>query len=127
LKNFFAYSVLIAKALWYGRLPLVIAFWFFGVIGTFGLGFLISPLSPATGEPSVLNIFLAAIVSLGYQIVISVGIWRSADAYRGDKGYAVAARFVVAGYAVFAVFMLGYVLLMIPLLVTVILNPPFLK
>ena len=127
MKNFFADSVLIAKALWYGRLPLVVSFWFFGVIGTFVLGILIIPLSTPAGELSVLKIFLAAIVFLGYQIVISVGIWRSADAYRGDKGYAVAARLVVAGYAVFAVFMLGYVLLMIPLLVTVILNPPFIK
>jgi len=127
MNNFITYTALITKALWLGKLPLYIAFWWFGVFGTYVLGLALTLLSPVSGESSALHIFLVAIVSLGYQILISVGIWRSADAYLGDIGYALAARFVVAVNAVFAVVMLGYALLMIPLLVTVILNPPFIK
>lgn len=75
----------------------------------------------------MLNIFLAAIVSIGYQIVTSVGIWRSANSYNGDKGYALAARFIVALYGVIAVVMLSYTLLVILLFVSALLNPPFIK
>jgi hypothetical protein len=127
MNNFITYTALITKALWLGKLPLYIAFWWFGILGTIALGFLFTLIFSAEDDPSIIEIFLVAIVSIGYQILISIGIWRSADAYQGDKGYAVAARLTVVLYAGFGMIMLGNVLLMIPLLVTVILNPPFIK
>lgn len=127
MNNFIAYTLLFTKALWRGKLPLYIAFWWFGVFGTIVLGFLIKFLIADSDIPSLLEIFIVAIVSIGYQILISAGIWRSADPYQGDKRYALAARFIVALYGIIGIVMLCYALLMIPLLVTVILNPPFIK
>ena len=85
-------------ALWKGRLPLWQAFWEHAIlyvtvlntlatVGTFGV--------LAAGLP----VALAAAVFLlpiPYIVVAVVGVWRSADAYRGPPHWATLARIVAA-------------------------------
>jgi len=82
------------KALWKGELPLARAFWEFAVVyvtlaNIFATGTAFAVI--AADLPAVLaaGIFL---LPVPYTVVAVVGVWRSADAYRGPPHWARLAR-----------------------------------
>lgn len=93
------------KALWRGELPLARAFWVFAVLylalaNVFATGAAFAALAADLHIVPVIVIFL---MPLPYAIVAIVGVWRSADAYRGASHWAVMARYGVLIWCVLAV------------------------
>ena len=87
------------RALWSGHLPLSEAFWTWVI--AIGL-----PLNLATSVASLALISadqpwtaLAAgyMVSVPYNVLVTVGVWRSAAIHEGDRQHAELARAVTAG------------------------------
>jgi hypothetical protein len=113
--------------LWRGRVALVKAFWLFGVMGTVLVTGACVLSLPASGVPSLPGLLLISLVAFGYQVLVSVGVWRSAGAYAGQPLYAVGARLAVAAYATLGIFTLGQMLMMWALLMGVLIHPPFIK
>jgi hypothetical protein len=84
------------RRLWRGELPLGEAFWGWAVLGgllvnlstTFGFYLLIIEdlLIPA--------LLVGYALSLPYNFVVMVGVWRSANAYKGDKNWANLAKII---------------------------------
>jgi hypothetical protein len=88
------------RRLWQGDLPLDQAFWNWAVIG----GILVNASTTIAFLALVMNGYTAAAfvagyaVSIPYNIMVSVGVWRSAARYQGDRRWAGLARIVtVAG------------------------------
>jgi hypothetical protein len=83
--------------LWTGQYPLVQAFWGFGFVGwwalLFAMAFVISFLRAHGGGNFLLPIGVA--LHLVYGALVGVGIWRSADNYKGSAGWSIAAKIVV--------------------------------
>jgi hypothetical protein len=84
------------RALWAGELPLGEAFWTFAI----GIGLLVSL---ATGALALVLItldrpwsalFVGHVLSVPYNIVALVGVWRSAARHQGKAFYADLARIV---------------------------------
>ena len=84
------------RALWAGHLPLGEAFWTFAI----GIGVLVSL---ATGALALVLItldrpwsalFVGHVLSVPYNVVALVGVWRSAARYKGKALYADLARIV---------------------------------
>jgi hypothetical protein len=112
----------IAK-LWRGEFDLGKAFWVFGilipVLWYFVSKFLIAALlvvmlafglsgSSASNGPLAASLFVLAamvVITLAYQVLAGVGIWRSARKFEGDTAYAFLARGVIVLY--FAYFVWG--------------------
>jgi hypothetical protein len=113
--------------LWRGQLPLAKAFWLYGVVGIVLVTAACVMALPDSGVPSMPALLAIVGITVGYQVLVSVGVWRSAGAYRGKPQYAVGARLAVAIYAALAVFGLGQMLMMFALLLGVLVNPPFIK
>ena len=86
------------RKLWKGEVALVVAYWAYGVLGNIALRVLaiFAPPLPVVQIPLVC-------LALAYLIVTSVGIWRSAGRYSGQKIWAVLARIVVAVNVIFLV------------------------
>jgi hypothetical protein len=89
----------IAK-LWRGELTLREAFWIWGVVGTVALSlgsqFLVSRLIAAGFVSGLLALGITLIVvGVGYLVLVSVGIWRSAGRYAGPKVWLWASRGIV--------------------------------
>ena len=80
---------------WHGRLPLQKVFLEWAVLG----GLVVNMVSSALFLVLVLNEYLIAAVIVGYGIsipynfLVSVGVWRSAGRHDGDKHWAELARF----------------------------------
>jgi hypothetical protein len=70
-----------------------VPYWVFGWIG----GFVVTAvfLLVVYGINHLIAALLALLGLLGWQVFISVAIWRSAGKYKGAKGWAVLARAVV--------------------------------
>jgi hypothetical protein len=84
------------RRLWRGELPLSEAFWTWAVLG----GLLVN-LSTSFGfyllvieDQIILAVLVGYALSLPYNFVVLVGVWRSANAYRGDKAWADLAKIV---------------------------------
>jgi len=86
-------------SIWRGEALLAKVYWFYGAIGSFFFFFIPATLMSAmnlfgSGNPAVLA-FLA-IYGLGlaptYIVFISVGIWRSANAYEGNPMWALLSK-----------------------------------
>jgi hypothetical protein len=91
-------------ALWNGQLPLARAFWLYAVIyGSLAnlLGTLLSLATISAGIPGVFAAILH-ILPLPYNILVSVGSWRSADRYKGPPFWAALARAFVVLWAIAA-------------------------
>jgi hypothetical protein len=73
--------------IWDGKLPLVKVYWLYGV--AVGVFFAIFSLL-IKDYPTALIVITVALIP--YQILVFVGIWRSADAYRDKKIWAVLAK-----------------------------------
>lgn len=84
--------------LWRGDLPLEHAFWNWAVVG----GLLINVASSAlflmliVVDRPVAALLVGYIVSVPYNIVAVVGVWRSAGRFSGDRQMADLARIVTA-------------------------------
>lgn len=92
------------KKLWRGQLPLVQAFWLFAVLylalaNVFATGSALAALAAGLPIGLVIAIFL---LPLPYVVVAIVGVWRSAEAYRGAPHWAVMARYGVLIWGVLA-------------------------
>jgi hypothetical protein len=91
------------RRLWQGELPLAQAFWNWAVIGGLAINgvttilFLVLIVAnyPATA------IVVGYVFSVPYNIVVTVGVWRSAGRHTGDKRWADLAR--IATVALMAV------------------------
>lgn len=89
--------------LWRGELALASAFWNWAVLG----GLLINIASSALFLFLIMNdrpisAFIAGYApSIPYNIVVSVGVWRSAEHYPGERHWAELARIVtIVGMAI---------------------------
>ena len=86
----------ILRRLWLGDLPLDQAFWNWAVIG----GIVVNALTSIAFLALVMNdqpavAFVAGyILSVPYNILVTVGVWRSAARYEGDRRWADLARIV---------------------------------
>jgi len=87
------------RQLWRGELPLAEAFWQWAVIvalvvnGSATAAFLALIMADQT-----MLALIAHLLPLPYNMLAAVGVWRSADRYRGDRRLADLARIVsVAG------------------------------
>jgi len=84
------------SALWLGNLPLEVAFWKWAVIGGLGvnmstsLAFLVLIMQ---GQPLAAFV-VGYVLSVPYNIVATVGVWRSADRFSGPRHWADLARIV---------------------------------
>ncbi len=84
--------------LWRGELPLFNAFWDFAVIGAV----IVNGLTSVLFFVLLMNdrpwtAFVAGYaISVPYNLVAAVGVWRSAGRYQGDPKWATAARIVSA-------------------------------
>ena len=94
------------RRLWQGDLPLDQAFWNWAVIG----GLVVNVATSVAFLALVMNGYTAAAflagyaVSIPYNILATVGVWRSAARYPGDRRWADLARIVtVAGMVLFSV------------------------
>lgn len=89
----------LVRDLWQGDVPLVKAYWLFGVL--VGIGFAIvfgyieyqsEGLSEGFGPAFIIGLMLFYFV---YVIFINISIWRSANKYRGSKRWAILAKVMV--------------------------------
>jgi hypothetical protein len=84
------------RRLWQGELPLADAFWNWAVIGGIvvngltTLGFL----ALIVAEQTMAAFVIGYLFSVPYNIVATVGVWRSAGRYQGDRRWADTARIV---------------------------------
>lgn len=88
--------------IWRGHVGLMKLFWFYGVAVTVFLWLIVSGILyrlAMGGMSSILFLFFAVVflsVLVGYQVLVSVGMWKSAGNYEGPKVWAVLARSAVA-------------------------------
>ncbi len=84
------------RRLWRGDLPLSQAFWNWAVIGAIAVNGLTSILFLIL----IMNDYIVAAFIVGYalsvpyNVVVTVGVWRSAGRYAGDRRWADLARIV---------------------------------
>jgi hypothetical protein len=94
------------RRLWLGELPLHRAFWNWAVAGGLAVNAATSILFLGlivAGFP-VTAVVAGYACSVPYNVVVAVGVWRSAGRYRGEKRWADAARIVtVVGMTVLSV------------------------
>ena len=84
------------RALWSGELPLGEAFWTFAI----GIGLLINLTTTAlflallTVDRPWAALIVGHVLSVPYNVVAAVGVWRSAGRYQGAAALAAIARIV---------------------------------
>ena len=92
--------------LWRGELPLPEAFWNWAVLGGLAVNGITSILFLAliVGDYPVTAIVVGYVFSVPYNIIVAVGVWRSAGRYRGERRWADLARVVtVIGMALLSI------------------------
>ncbi len=86
------------RHLWRGELPLQTAFWNWAVLG----GLIINLVSSAaflllmTSDQVIAALIVGYGLSVPYNILVSVGVWRSADRYGGERRWADLAKLATA-------------------------------
>lgn len=82
------------RRLWLGDVPLAEAFWTWAVLGGLAVNIITSAffLALITVDQPVAAILVGYGLSVPYNIVVLVGVWRSADRYDGERHRAVLAR-----------------------------------
>lgn len=84
------------KQLWRGEVPLPKAFWTWAVLG----GLLVNGvttglfLALVTSGLPLSALVVGYVLSVPYNLVAVVGVWRAADRYAGDRAWAETARIV---------------------------------
>ncbi|MGK7870920.1 hypothetical protein [Falsiroseomonas sp. E2-1-a20] len=83
-------------ALWLGNLPLEVAFWKWAVIGGLAVNITTSVLFLVLIMQSqpLAAVFVGYALSVPYNIVAAVGVWRSAGRFSGPRHWADLARLV---------------------------------
>ena len=82
------------RSLWLGELPLGEAFWTWAI----GIGLLVNVTTSAlflaliTADRPWAALFVGYALSVPYNVVAVVGVWRSAARYKGPAGHAELAR-----------------------------------
>jgi hypothetical protein len=92
--------------LWRGELPLPEAFWNWAVLGGLAVNGITSILFLAliVADYPVTAIVVGYVFSVPYNIIVAVGVWRSAGRFQGDRRWADLARAVtVIGMALLSV------------------------
>ena len=84
------------RALWSGDLPLGEAFWTYAVGGGLAVNLITSLLFLAliSADRPVAALFVGYALSVPYNVVALVGVWRSAARYQGERIHADLARIV---------------------------------
>jgi hypothetical protein len=92
--------------IWRGDLPLNIAFWNWAVAG----GLVVNIISSALflflmlAKQPILAVIVGYVLSLPYNLIVTVGVWRSAERYEGDIRWAhLAQAITVIGMIVLSV------------------------
>ena len=82
------------RALWSGDLPLGEAFWTYAVVGGLAVNLITSLLFLAliSWDRPLAALFVGYALSVPYNIVALVGVWRSAARYEGERIHADLAR-----------------------------------
>jgi hypothetical protein len=82
--------------LWRGELALDNAFWNWAVIGGLAVNLTSSALFLflIIGEQTLVAVIAGYIFSVPYNIFVSVGVWRSAERYTGERKWAELAQIV---------------------------------
>lgn len=84
------------RALWLGDLPLEVAFWKWAVIGGLVVNLSSSVLFLVLimqGQP-LAAVVVGYVLSVPYNVLATVGVWRSAGRFSGPRHWADAARLV---------------------------------
>ena len=85
--------------LWRGDLPLANAFWNWAVFG----GLLVNAATSAlflmliAVDRPILAFVAGYVLSVPYNVVVCIGVWRSAGRYTGERQWAELARIVTVG------------------------------
>ncbi|MCH7806716.1 MAG: hypothetical protein IH995_06180 [Proteobacteria bacterium] len=95
------------KSMVAGKERLIFTFWIWGIIGLLVLLLLIGLLNVAFGYQIGWPMILLSFLVLGYWVIVSIGIWRSSSAYKGNQVWAILAKTTVVLAA------LGFILLVI--------------
>ncbi len=84
------------RRLWRGDLPLSQAFWNWAVIGAIAVNGLTSILflTLIMNDYIVTAFVVGYVLSVPYNVFVTVGVWRSAGRYQGDRRWADLARIV---------------------------------
>ncbi len=84
------------RRLWSGELPLVQAFWIYAVFGGVAVNLVTSVLFLVlvSADRPLAALVAGYGVSVPYNIVATVGVWRAADRHQGDRTHADLARIV---------------------------------
>lgn len=82
------------RRLWRGELPLADAFWNWAVLGglVVNLGTSGLFLAALAADRVILAFFVGYAVPLPYNLAVTVGVWRAAARYAGDRRWAELAR-----------------------------------
>jgi len=94
------------RRLWRGELPLSQAFWNWAVLGGIAVNLTTSVLFMALvmADRIVAAFVVGYALSVPYNVVVAVGVWRSAGRYEGERHWADLARIVTAvGMAVLSI------------------------
>ncbi len=94
------------QRLWQGELALDNAFWNWAVLGGLVVNFTTSALFLflITADRLIPALIAGYAVSVPYNFIVAVGVWRSAERYTGERRWAELARLVtVVGAILFSV------------------------
>ena len=92
--------------LWRGEIALPDAFWNWAVLGGLAINIASSALFLflVTVERPILALIAGYAPSVPYNVIVAVGVWRSAETYEGERRWADLARIVtIAGMIVLSV------------------------
>jgi len=86
----------ILRRLWRGELALADAFWSWAVLGGLAINLATSAalLALIMQDRPILAFIAGYAPSVPYNVIVSVGVWRSAARYAGDRRWADLARIV---------------------------------
>lgn len=92
------------RALWAGELSLTEAFWWYGILYGFLVNVLTSfaALALVTFEAPAWLVGVAYLLPLPYNLLILVGVWRSAARWQGEEHWANLARLAIVLWVVAA-------------------------
>ncbi|WP_372622171.1 hypothetical protein [Falsiroseomonas sp.] len=82
--------------LWRGELPLATAFWNWAVLGGLAVNLTTSILFLVliSADRPIAALVVGYGLSVPYNVLVAVGVWRSAGRHEGDRRWADTARFV---------------------------------
>ena len=88
--------VSLVRRIWLGDLPLHVVFWNWAVLGGMIVNLITSSLFLflLVSDQIVAAIIGGYLLSLPYNFIVTVGVWRSSERYEGDRHWAELAKLV---------------------------------